>query len=164
MGEVYELGKGNMSALEEKVDMLIRYCIADTDSVRRSYQVDLVNLLQKQPQQPSADVAECVEAVLSELCIPDHLLGYSYLGTALELAVLEPDVVHYVTGMLYPKIAQRHGTTDTLVERAMRHGIQCAWNRCPQRVWAAYFSTDRRPTNAEFVARVANRLRRQLLK
>ena len=37
--------KGNMSALEEKVDVLMRYCVADSAQLRRHYHGDLQAML-----------------------------------------------------------------------------------------------------------------------
>lgn len=153
--------KGNMSALEEKVDTLMRYCVADSAQLRRHYQGDLQAMLGS----PSRDdLGNRIDRVLSDLGVPDHLLGYRYLQTAIVRAVEEPDAVHCITSLLYPSVARRFGTTAQLVERAIRHAVESGWNRCDEGMREMYFGGKirpgrQRPTNAEFIARIANIVR-----
>ena len=67
-----ELEKGNMRTLEKKVDVLMRYCIADSEQMRRQYYVDLQSMLGNSPQ---SDVKVDIDRALSDLGVPDHLLG-----------------------------------------------------------------------------------------
>ena len=150
-----------MSALEEKVEVLMRYCVADTAQLRRHYQGDLQAMLGGASRN---DLAGRIDRVLSDLGVPDHLLGYGYLQTAIVRAVKEPESVHYLTGMLYPSVARRYGTTASLVERAIRHAVESGWNRCDEAMRDLYFGGKirpgrQKPTNAEFIARVANIVR-----
>ena len=154
--------KGNMSALEEKVDMLMRYCVADSPQLRRHYHGDLQAMLGAAEKD---DVDSHIDRVLSDLGVPDHLLGYRYLHTAISRAVEEPEMVHGLTGMLYPGVARRYGTTAQLVERAIRHAVESGWNRCDESMRQLYFGGKIRPgklkpTNAEFIARIANIVRK----
>ncbi len=160
--QVSVVGKGNMSALEEKVDMLMRYCVADSAQLRRHYHGDLQAML---GAGLANDVTGQIDRVLSDLGVPDHLLGYRYLQMAIFGAVEDPDVVHCITGMLYPRVARRFGTTGPLVERAIRHAVESGWNRCDEAMRRLYFGGKirpgrQRPTNAEFIARVANVVRK----
>ena len=160
--EQVESSKGNMSALEEKVDMLMRYCVAESAQLRRHYHGDLQAML---GSQGGDDVGSQIDRVLSDLGVPDHLLGYRYLQVAITRAVEEPDVVHGRTGLLYPGVARRFGTTAQLVERAIRHAVESGWSRCDESMRELYFGGKippgkQKPTNAEFIARVANIVRK----
>lgn len=153
--------KGNMSALEEKVDVLMRFCVAESEQARRHYHVDLQTML---GTVPSNNLNVSIDHVLADLGVPDHLLGYRYLQAAITMAVAEPEAVHCVTGLLYPGVARRYGTTAQLVERAIRHAVESGWSRCNAAMREKYFGGKirpgrQKPTNAEFIARVANIVR-----
>ena len=154
--------KGNMSALEEKVDALMRYCVAESAQLRRHYHGDLQAML---GAAAADDLGSQIDRVLCDLGVPDHLLGYRYLQAAIARAVEEPEAVYCVTGALYPAVARRFGTTAQLVERAIRHAVESGWSRCDGRMRELYFGGKIRPgrlkpTNAEFIARVANVVRK----
>lgn len=156
---------GNMSTLEEKVDMLIRYCIADSEAARLRCRVDLCHAATGGLQE--REVSHLIEESLVELAVPAHLLGYGYLCTAIALAVQDPETVHYITGLLYPNVAKSHGATPQMVERAVRHAIQCGWDQCDHGVRQRYFgpavkTNSTKPTNSQYIARLANRIRYQI--
>lgn len=152
----------NVSALEEKVNTLLRFCAAESEQARRHYQGDLQAML---GAVPNNKVSDAIDRVLADLGVPDHLLGYRYLQTAIAMAVEEPDAVHCVTSLLYPGVARRYGTTAQLVERAIRHAVESGWSRCDRTMRERYFGGKikpgrSKPTNAEFIARLANIIRR----
>ena len=153
--------KENMSTLEQKVDTLMRYCVAESEQLRRHYHVDLQTMLGAARK---TDTKSAVNRALSDLGIPDHLLGYAYLQCAIALVVESPDAAYCVTGFVYPGVAARYGTTAALVERAIRHAVESGWNRCDSAMRELYFGSKikpgrQRPTNAEFIARIANVVR-----
>ena len=155
-------GRENMSALEEKVDILLRFCVAESEQARRHYQGDLQAMLGTVPRN---NVSDAIDQALADLGVPDHLLGYRYLQTAIAMAVAEPEAVHCVTSLLYPGVARRYGTTAQLVERAIRHAVESGWSRCSSAMRERYFGGKIRPgrskpTNAEFIARLANIIRK----
>lgn len=70
---------------------------------------------------------------LNELGITFNLIGREYLETAI-LMVLEKGKVS-VTKELYPVIAEKHNTTASRVERAIRHSIEvCVDNTDPETI------------------------------
>jgi two-component system response regulator (stage 0 sporulation protein A) len=151
----------NMSALEEKVEKLLLYCVADSPRLRQHYQTDLQALLGSACRE---ELAVRIDRVLLDLGIPDHLLGYRYLQAAIMRVVREPELAYCLTGGLYPGVARQFGTTGNLVERAIRHAVESGWNRCEESMRRLYFGGKirpgrQRPTNAEFIARVANIVR-----
>ncbi len=108
-----------------------------------------------------------VTEVLHELGIPAHIKGYLYLREAICLVVQRVELLGGVTKELYPSIAKRYQTTPSRVERAIRHAIEVAWNRGNVDLIHTLFghtvNSDRgKPTNSEFIAMVADKLRMEL--
>ena len=69
-----------------------------------------------------------------------------------------------ITKLLYPTVARMYETTPSRVERAIRHAIEIAWDRGDVDTLNSYFGytihTSRgKPTNSEFVALIADKLR-----
>jgi two-component system response regulator (stage 0 sporulation protein A) len=105
-----------------------------------------------------------VTSVMHELGIPAHIKGYLYLRDAIIMVVDRVDLLSKITKELYPTIAQKYLTTPSRVERAIRHAIEVAWDRGNmdfiQRVFGHTISQEKgKPTNSEFIAMVADRLR-----
>ena len=157
--------KRNMSALEKKIDALLLFCTADTRKARREYHVHLQQLA-KLRFSSAYRIRQQIDKALSDLGIPDHLLGYDYLQTAIEITLQNPEAVRCMTTFLYPSVARLHETKPPLVERGMRFAIECGWDRCDLRMQETYFGgkvnpNRSKPTNSEFVARISNIIRSQ---
>jgi two-component system response regulator (stage 0 sporulation protein A) len=153
--------KGNMRTLEQKVDILMRYCVAESEQARQYYHADLQSML---TAAPCMDVRRSVDRALSDLGIPAHLLGYAYLQSAIAMVIEQPDSAYAITGIVYPGVALRYSTTAQLVERAIRHAVERGWSRCDSSMREKYFGGKirpgrQKPTNAEFIARIANLVR-----
>ncbi len=102
--------------------------------------------------------------ILHNLGIPAHIKGFTYLRSAIGMTISEPDMINYVTKSLYPGVAKQYATTASRVERAIRHAIEVAWDRGDLETLNRYFgytiSRQRgKPTNSEFIAMIADRLR-----
>lgn len=108
-----------------------------------------------------------VTNTIQRLGIPAHIKGYHYLRTAI-LSTLENDTFFdSITKQIYPVVAERHDTTPARVERAIRHAIEIAWNRGGSAEISSLFGYNPefyscRPTNAEFIALVSDKLRLKL--
>ena len=69
-----------------------------------------------------------------------------------------------VTKLLYPTIAKHFKTTDQKVERAIRNAIEVSWSRGNVETFEKIFgysvaSGRTRPTNSEYIARIADNIR-----
>ena len=78
--------------------------------------------------------------------------------------VKDMELLNYITKELYPEIAKAYKTTSSRVERAIRHSIEVAWTRGkPQtmnEVFGYTINTGKgKPTNSEFIAMVADKIR-----
>jgi two-component system response regulator (stage 0 sporulation protein A) len=105
-----------------------------------------------------------VTGIIHEIGIPAHIKGYHYLREAIMMVVEDVDLLGSVTKILYPRIAEKFDTTSSRVERAIRHAIEVAWSRNNIDTIKKFFgytvNTERgKPTNSEFIALVADRLR-----
>lgn len=74
---------------------------------------------------------------------------------------------HFRTFGLYPQIAAKFDTTVSRVERAIRHAIEVAWDRGDLDTLQRFFgntvsNTKGKPTNSEFIARIANVVRQRM--
>ena len=105
-----------------------------------------------------------VTAILHEVGVPAHIKGYQYVREAIIIVVQNMDAINAVTKVLYPEVAKRFNTTPSRVERAIRHAIEVAWDRGDLETLQGYFgytvnSAKGKPTNSEFIAMIADRIR-----
>ena len=107
--------------------------------------------------------------ILMAFGIRAHLKGYKYLKTAILMTIMNEHITSTMTGELYPQIARRFNTTDSGVERDIRHAIETAWYTAPVKHKKAYFGNqylkihaDRKPTNSLFINTIAEKLRHNL--
>lgn len=110
-----------------------------------------------------------ISDIMREIGVPAHIKGYIYLREAILLTVQDPDLMHAVTKVLYPTVAKTNKTTPSRVERAIRHAIEVAWDRGDVDVLASYFgytiqNSRGKPTNSEFIAMIADKLRLSIKK
>jgi two-component system response regulator (stage 0 sporulation protein A) len=102
--------------------------------------------------------------IMRDMGVPAHLKGYHYLRDAILLSGRDMEVVNSVTKLLYPAVARRFKTTDQKVERAIRNAIEVSWSRGNEDTLEMMFgysarSGKTRPTNSEYIARIADKVR-----
>ena len=121
-----------------------------------------------EPREEIADEAlqVLISDYLGRMGVPAHIRGYRYLGTAIEMCVKDITIVQRITKTLYPQVAIMYETTPSRVERAIRHAVEVAWNRGPVAEQTEIFGYTinvhkGRPTNSEFIAMLASRIRLQ---
>jgi len=113
------------------------------------------------------NIEQKVTNILHEIGVPAHIRGYHYMREAIMMAVNDMDVLNYITKELYPSIAQKMNTTSSRVERAIRHAIEVAWSRgkidAIDNLFGYTINNHKgKPTNSEFIALIADRLRLEL--
>ena len=119
---------------------------------------------EREPYQVSMESR--VTAIIHEIGVPAHIKGYHYLREAILYSIDNMDAINAVTKVLYPAVAKRFNTTPSRVERAVRHAIEVAWDRGDLETLQRYFgytvsNVKGKPTNSEFIAMIADRLRLQ---
>jgi len=105
-----------------------------------------------------------ISKLLHQLGIPSHIKGYVYIRESVFLYYQSNDAYGGITKEIYPEVAMRYSTTASRVERAIRHAIEVSWNRgdydLMEEIFGNSVAYDRaKPTNAEFIATIADRLR-----
>ncbi len=105
-----------------------------------------------------------VTNILHQMGVPAHIKGYQYLRDAITFVIDDMGLLGAVTKELYPMIAKKYNTTASRVERAIRHGIELAWDRGNLELMNKYFGytidVERgKPTNSEFIAMIADKLK-----
>ncbi len=114
-----------------------------------------------------ADLELMITDIIHQIGVPAHIKGYHYLREAIFLAVNDGEIINSVTKLLYPSVAKKFATTSSRVERAIRHAIEVAWDRGDVDVLNSYFGYTihngrGKPTNSEFIAMIADKLRLRL--
>ena len=108
-----------------------------------------------------------VTNIIHEVGVPAHIKGYQYLREAIMMVINDIDVINQITKQLYPDIAKKFKTTPSRVERAIRHAIEVAWGRGQNDTVESIFgytvsAAKGKPTNSEFIAMIADKLRLEL--
>ena len=108
-----------------------------------------------------------ITEIIHEVGVPAHIKGYQYIREAIILAVNNMEVINSVTKQLYPTLARKFKTTPSRVERAIRHAIEVAWARgemdVNNKVFGNTISASKgKPTNSEFIAMIAEKLRLEM--
>ncbi len=154
-----------MSDIEIKIEAL-RRCVSQD-----AYEKALAEI-QGEAAPPTVEgkapgVIEAIYQAVLDMAIPSHIKGHPYTVRAIELVVNNPDMIHDVTGGIYPTIAEEFDTTASRVERAIRHAIEVGWSRADFDTQMQYFGytvspNKGKPTNSEFIAQIASIIRRKI--
>lgn len=112
----------------------------------------------------SGNIETEITNIIHEIGVPAHIKGYLYLREAIKMVIDNVELLGAVTKELYPSIAKKFNTTPSRVERAIRHAIEVAWSRgkvdtINQLFGYTVHNTKGKPTNSEFIAMIADKLR-----
>ncbi|MBU3161018.1 sporulation transcription factor Spo0A [Clostridium frigoris] len=112
------------------------------------------------------DMIGQITSIIHEIGIPANLKGYMFVREAINMVVNDIDLLSSVTKELYPLVGEKFNTTASRVERAIRHAIEVAWSREQVETITNLFgytinNEKGKPTNSEFIAMVADKLRLQ---
>ena len=120
--------------------------------------------LKEKSKANNTDLDTDITELLHEIGVPAHIKGYLYLREAITMVYNNVEILGGITKVLYPNIAKKYKTTSSRVERAIRHSIEVAWNRgnidAISQIFAYTISYNKsKPTNSEFIAMIADKLR-----
>ena len=109
-------------------------------------------------------IDEEITSIFLTIGIPAHIKGYQFLRCAVKLVIKDNTMLSSVIKRLYPGVATQYSTSPSKVERAIRHAIEVAWNRGRiQNINDIFgyniYSKNDKPTNSEFIALVADKLK-----
>lgn len=113
---------------------------------------------------PPLDMEIIVTEIIHQLGVPAHVKGYHFLRSAILVSLENPELLESVTKKLYPTVAKKFTTTQSRVERAIRHAIEIAWDRgnidTLQDFFGYTINTQKgKPTNSEFIALIVDKIR-----
>lgn len=132
----------------------------------REYKTPYIDVLANK-KKDAESLEALVTNIIHEIGVPAHIKGYQYLREAIMMVVNNIDIINQITKQLYPEIARRYRTTPSRVERAIRHAIEVAWGRGDGEAVESIFgytvsAAKGKPTNSEFIAMIADKLRLEL--
>ena len=107
---------------------------------------------------------EKITSIFLMIGIPAHIKGYHFLREAIRNVIDSPEIINRITKELYPGIAKKFETSPSKVERAIRHAIEVAWTRGKiENINSIFgyniYNSNDKPTNGEFIALIADRMR-----
>ncbi|MGE5631941.1 MAG: sporulation transcription factor Spo0A [Caulobacteraceae bacterium] len=145
----------------------IRECvgmISGGDVDRKSY---IQPIAVASPSTSPRELESAITNIIHEIGVPAHIKGYVYLREAITMVVNNMELLSAITKELYPSISRKFNTTPSRVERAIRHAIEVAWGRGRVDVINNLFgytihNVKGKPTNSEFIAMIADKLRIEL--
>ncbi|WP_152658052.1 sporulation transcription factor Spo0A [Oceanobacillus sp. CFH 90083] len=146
--------------IQNLADQILQVQGSSTSTSRLSNVRSKTNIDDKRKQDLEANITN----IIHEIGVPAHIKGYMYLREAITMVYNDIDLLGSITKVLYPDIAKKFNTTASRVERAIRHAIEVAWSRGNIDSISALFGytiniSKAKPTNSEFIAMVADRLR-----
>lgn len=161
--DYYVIKPFDMNVLTRRIRQMFNNTIMNKDEVKRSISFAGDGEL-KSSQDDPADLKQEITNIIHEIGVPAHIKGYMYLREAITMVVNNMELLSAVTKELYPSIAKKYNTTASRVERAIRHAIEVAWSRGQvetiNKIFGYTIHNDKgKPTNSEFIAMVADKLR-----
>ena len=127
-----------MTILEKKVDLLLRLSLTNDPREQERYKNKLCQLLSG--KESVGTVREETAALLTELGMPQILLGYAYTLEAICITVEKPEMaVHGNITKLKAEIAALFDTTMSRADRAIRHAIDRCFDNCDPDLSYRYF-------------------------
>ena len=134
----------------------VRDLLKEKDEVKSEYMVAYGN--------KTLPLEVRVTQMIHDVGVPAHIKGYQYIREAIILAVNDEDIINSITKTLYPTLSEKFNTNSSRGERAIRHAIEVAWNRGQIEMHEKIFgytvnSNKGKPTNSEFIAMIADRIR-----
>lgn len=110
------------------------------------------------------DLRRRIQSILNEIGMAAGTKGYRDVTEAIYKVVERGNAVSGMTKELYPEIAKAFGTNANCVERNIRNAIESAWthgDRERQQFYMGHAAKpdDARPSNRDFINKIANLLR-----
>lgn len=153
--EEYYIKPFNIVSLKNK--------IKKTDYKETVFDRKKINFIEIEDITNDNSVEIMVSNVLHDLGVSSNLAGYDLLKDSIMQTIDEPGTIKLITKKLYPSLAMKYKASEQSVERAIRCCIEIMWQRGDVRVLEQLFgrkeSRVRRPTNSQFIAIVAEKIR-----
>lgn len=105
--------------------------------------------------------------IIKNVGIPVSISGYKFIRDSIIFSLEHENEISRVTKSVYPAIAEKYGTKSSNVERSIRTAIETAWNKPDKAAAIDIFGNsyiENKPTNGEFIAVIADKVRLDLKK
>lgn len=108
-----------------------------------------------------------IDEVLLHMGIMPHLMGYTYLKSALAMIYEDRELLTGVTKILYPELAKRFDTSSANLERCIRSAVEIAWRNVEKRTKDEFYgedgwnSSEKKPGNTRFLRMALDILERK---
>ena len=165
--QYYVVKPFDIEVLIKRIEELKNYQIPQkaNNFIVKETKANYIEIAEKENKEEN--LAALVTNIIHEVGVPAHIKGYQYLREAIMMVVENIDMINQITKQLYPEIAHKYKTTSSRVERAIRHAIEVAWGRGKLDVMESIFgytvnASKGKPTNSEFIAMIADKLRLEL--
>ena len=160
--DYYVVKPFDMDVFTKRIRQMFNNTIS-SDQVKKSVSISDTEEIRIKRNEP-LDLETEITGIIHEIGVPAHIKGYMYLREAISMVVNDVELLSAVTKELYPNIAKKYNTTASRVERAIRHAIEVAWSRGQVETINKIFgytihNGKGKPTNSEFIAMVADKLR-----
>ena len=147
----------------EENENTLEKCILEMPETKPNSNLQVEDMVVQQGSR-NKDMNVLITQMIHEIGVPAHIKGYLYLREAIKMVIENVELLGAVTKELYPSIAKKFNTTPSRVERAIRHAIEVAWSRgkvdtINQLFGYTVHNTKGKPTNSEFIAMIADKLR-----
>lgn len=163
--DYYTVKPFDMEVFTKRIREMFSSNIVQDTPTRNSYQSStIMSTASENRSKAPVDLETEITNIIHEVGVPAHIKGYMYLREAITMVVNDMELLSAVTKELYPSIAKKYNTTASRVERAIRHAIEVAWGRgqieAINRLFGYTIHNDKgKPTNSEFIAIIADKLR-----
>lgn len=161
--DYYVVKPFDMDVFTKRIRQMFNNTISGDDEVKRP-SISEISTEPSYKRSGPIDLEEEITNIIHEIGVPAHIKGYIYLREAITMVINNMELLSAVTKELYPTIAEKYNTTASRVERAIRHAIEVAWGRGQVDTINKIFgytihNSKGKPTNSEFIAMVADKLR-----
>lgn len=121
------------------------------------------DIVQDNERHTRETLESAVTEIIHKIGVSTRIKGFHYLRTAIISSYENKMFLKNITTKLYPEIAVQYNTTQSRVERDIRHALTSAWkNGNPealnQILGRALEVNGKRPTNSEFISLVTESL------
>jgi two-component system, response regulator, stage 0 sporulation protein A len=162
--DYYVVKPFDMDVFAKRIRQMFNNVITDSSEVKRRSSFITNNIGIREFDNNPNNLEQEITNIIHEIGVPAHIKGYIYLREAITMVVNNMELLSAVTKELYPSIAKKYNTTASRVERAIRHAIEVAWSRGQvdiiNKIFGYTVHNDKgKPTNSEFIAMVADKLR-----
>ncbi|WP_297435036.1 sporulation transcription factor Spo0A [uncultured Clostridium sp.] len=164
--DYYVVKPFDMDVFIKRIRQMFNNTISSEDSMRHSSFMEISSESLMNSRRKPMDLEAEITSIIHEVGVPAHIKGYMYLREAITMVVNDMELLSAITKELYPSIGKKFNTTASRVERAIRHAIEVAWSRgqidAINKIFGYTIHNEKgKPTNSEFIAMVADKLRLQ---